>query len=100
MGVRIRVSVYIYVGAGGPCYMGLAPLATATVMLLVLASRGGDAGIGVGDLRTIPVPVIPDGDNYPTNFIPVGINSPPSPSPNRRILHGESEIGSPLPSLF
>ena len=58
---------------------------------------GGDAGIG--DLGTIPVPAIPDGDNYSTSFIPVGIKSSPSPSPNGRILRRESGIGSPLPSL-
>jgi hypothetical protein len=63
---------------------------------------GGGAGlrgIGDGERCNVPVPAIPDGDNISPDLIPVGSNFVPSPSPNRGIPHGESGIGSPLPSL-
>jgi hypothetical protein len=65
VGVRIRVSAYIYFGANGPSYMGLVPSSYCDAASA--ASRGEDAGIGVRDQATIPVPTIPDGDNNPTN---------------------------------
>jgi hypothetical protein len=61
---------------------------------------GGEAGIRAEEQPTIPVPVIPDGDRFPTEFIPVGNNLAPSPSPNRGISRGESGIRGPLPSLL
>jgi hypothetical protein len=61
--------------------------------------RSGDRGIGDGGCCTVPVPAGPDGDKFFPVFFPVGIKFSPSPSPNRGIPHGESGIGSPLPSL-
>ena len=67
--VRIRVSAYIYFGANGP-FLTWA-LRPWLLRFDGAASRGGDAGIGVGDQGTIPIPTIPDGDNFPTKSIPV-----------------------------
>jgi hypothetical protein len=62
--------------------------------------EAGPRGSGDGGQHTIPVPVVPDGDNFSPDYIPAGINFVPSPSPNRGIHLGESGIGSLLPSLF
>lgn len=52
--------------------------------------RTGRTGIEVGEQPTIPIPVIPDGDRFPTKFIPVGNNLAPSSSPNGEIPRRES----------
>jgi len=58
--------------------------------LVAFAGRvGGDRGRGPANHH-----------NFPTRFIPVGINSPLSLSSNGRIPRRESEIGFPLPSLL
>ena len=46
-----------------------------------------------------PRPRLPVGGDYFPIYIPVGEETSPSPSPNRRIPHEESGIGSPLPCL-
>jgi hypothetical protein len=46
-----------------------------------------------------PRPRLPVGGELFPIYIPVGEETSSSPSPNRGIPHGESGIGSPLPSL-
>jgi hypothetical protein len=46
-----------------------------------------------------PRPRLPVGGEIFPVYIPMGEEISPSPSPNRGIPHGESGIGSPLPSL-
>jgi hypothetical protein len=50
----------------------------------------------LGASANIPVPTRPDGGCFSANWVPTGIKSTPSPSPNRGIPHGELGIGGPI----
>jgi hypothetical protein len=60
-----------------------------------LTGPRGERGWGM-----LPHPRLPVGEEIFPVYIPVGEEISPSPSPNRGIPHGESGIGSPLPSLL
>jgi hypothetical protein len=67
-----------------------------TLSHVSLTGPRGERGWG---MLPHPRPRLPVGGEFSPIYIPVGEETPPSPSPNRGIPRGESEIGSPLPSL-
>jgi hypothetical protein len=68
-----------------------------TLSHVSLTGPRGEQGWG---MLSHPRPHLPVGGEFSPVYIPVGEETPPSPSPNRGIPRGESGIGSPLPSLF
>jgi hypothetical protein len=67
-----------------------------TLSHVSLTGPRGERGWGMLPHPRLRLPV--GGELFPI-YIPVGEETSPSPSPNRGIPHGESGIGSPLPSL-
>jgi hypothetical protein len=67
-----------------------------TLSHVSLTGPRGERGWG---MLPHPHPRLPVGEEFSPVYIPVGEETSPSPSPNRGIPHGESGIGSPLPSL-
>ena len=67
-----------------------------TLSHVSLTGPRGERGWG---MLPHPRPRLPVGGEYSLVYIPVGEETPPSPSSNRGIPRGESGIGSPLPSL-
>jgi hypothetical protein len=67
-----------------------------TLSHVSLTGPRGERGWG---MFSHPHPRLPVGGEFSPVYIPVGEETPPSPSPNRGIPRGESGIGSPLPSL-
>jgi hypothetical protein len=68
-----------------------------TLSHVSLTGPRGERGWG---MLSHPHPHLPVGGEFSPVYIPVGEETPPSPSPNRGIPRGESGIGSPLPSLL
>jgi hypothetical protein len=66
-----------------------------TLSHVCLMGPRGERGWG---MLLHPRPRLPVGGEFSPVYIPVGEKT--SPSPNRGIPRGESEIGSPLPSLI